>query len=1774
MLIGLKGGMDDEALLKEGIRKKRTQKARLTKLRNNVVDNLGARDIIDRRKTYEEEYEKITENLSELQELSDKLGEKERSKELELDLATMESAFEEVERLCNKKVKEVVRNTNDDEDDEEFGGRRLEALKKIEIPIFYGNVREYSKWKAAFDACVGFAKGRKEEKILHLRQYLKGEPLRIIDDLGYSAVAYDAALEKLERRYGGEERGYMQVMEKVEKFKMSRGGLYEIEEFAELLDTVMIKFKEMKKDGELGNGFLYQSVVKKLTESLAERWTRYRDDKAVEKGLHGLLEWIEREARLLRETKQECRGLDSGFKDVSQAFNNETHRWQGNRSDERQINSNYKRSYVTKTMNVKRPESRNFQNENYGRNRPRLICLHCKEEHFLSQCQDFRIMEVGRRIELVNELKLCGNCLGDNHNAEQCQKGKFCHVPGCTIKHSYWIHEFKRKEPNDQETDKTILTVKNNNGVNQRRWMSLRTIPIVLSNGAKRITVNALLDDASTVSYVSEVVLLELGLKGTQKRTPVMVIGGKTDRITTKHVEMNLGDLGNTLSRVFKALALKTVVGDMRVIDWSDQGRRWSHLRKVDFPVLTETQNVDVLIGADYLDLQISLEEVRGKVGEPIARLTPLGWTCVGGPMGRSYKHQTNFIRTFLTRSEELDVSLRRMWEIEELDTEKTMMCKTDEEIYRTTKETMRSIDGKIEVGLPWKKEKVDLQLNTVVADKRLKLLVQRLSKDEKLRKEYSEVIKNHEQKGYIEKVGERDQKETRWLLPHFPVIKRDRQTTKIRIVFDAAAKYQDVCLNDLIETGPKLQNDLFEILLRFRRSRIAVVCDISEMFLQIRMKKEDKRYLRFLWMENQEKIVYQFNRLVFGLNVSPFIAQLVSRENALALSDGFPRATDTILKSTYMDDSLDSVDTVEEAKKLKDDLVKVWKRIGMDARKWMSNSSELLEEIPEEERAKTLNLQEESMLTIKTLGLKWCTEEDQFQFDVEKFEEGKITKRNLLSWIARIFDPLGFLCAYVVRGKIFMQSVWMTGADWDDRLELKLEIEIRKWMEEAVKISEVRIPRCLQGRRGSDTTFHVFSDASAVAFGAVVYIREVRKGVVETNFIAAKSKVAPIKTVSIPRLELLGACVGVKLMKKITQGLEIKVEEIIYWSDSKDVLYWIKQQSRLYKPFVANRVSSIQELTLPKQWRYVPTKLNPADLLSRGISARECVESKLWWQGPEFLRMERNDWPRIEVELEDHGKERRKQTTLLTNVVNVKWKVSCLDPETYSSWKRLKRVWAWMRRFVKNCRKGKLVGELKVEEIKEAERMIIKREQERSFEKDLKELRKKGSVLEKSSLAGLNPIIGDDGLLRSNSRIINAEFLPKETRYPIILANGSWLTHLIIGDLHRELNHCAGTNQLLSRLGQKYWILCGRQATRHYETQCLECRRRKAKGITQIMAPLPSFRFEEPLEVFGRTAMDFAGPFETIQGRGKARTKRYMCLFTCMQTRAIHLEMVYGLDTEAFLRAFYRFVHRRGKPKMLLSDNGTNFVGATKELTDVVIDTYKVEKVLAKEEIRWIFNPPSSPHFGGIFEAMIKVAKKALRIIAGHAEMNDEELLTLMIKIESIVNSRPLTVIDADAKSLLPLTPDHFLKARWIERKPSELRIEESGALQKRWRRILELQKHFWTRWTSELVPTWSKRNKWSRNERNIEVGEIVWIMDRQNPVGEWPLAKVNKVSLGTDQKTRVVELVCEGKLITKPISRIFPLEILDEDKEKRLTNVENSKAFDPGGVHLELAD
>jgi len=335
-------------------------------------------------------------------------------------------------------------------------------------------------------------------------------------------------------------------------------------------------------------------------------------------------------------------------------------------------------------------------------------------------------------------------------------------------------------------------------------------------------------------------------------------------------------------------------------------------------------------------------------------------------------------------------------------------------------------------VNIPWKVGAPKLSNNYEMALQRLNNTERGLRRRPEVQEAYQKTVSQYLDKGYVHKVNHTDNGDSMWFLPHFPVVRPEKATTKVRIVFDASAQYRGKSLNQSINAGPKLQRELFDVLLRFRKHPVAIVCDIAEMYLRIKIAETDQRYFRFLWRDMDQirpPDVYEFSRVVFGVNCSPFVAQFVSQEHAKQLAHEFPMAAETVLESTYMDDCMDSVLDDCQGLQFYRQLSELWKRAGMHTRKWLSNSGTVMAQIPLEDRAYEVEIEGDQLHGTKTLGVLWLVRGDVFTFHFRPVEHQFVcTKRNVLKKVGALFDPLGFLAPFIVRAKILLQAMWMRG--------------------------------------------------------------------------------------------------------------------------------------------------------------------------------------------------------------------------------------------------------------------------------------------------------------------------------------------------------------------------------------------------------------------------------------------------------------------------------------------------------------------------------------------------------------------------------------------------------------------------------------------------------------------------------------------------------------------------------------------------------------------------
>ncbi|XP_055623452.1 uncharacterized protein LOC129766875 [Toxorhynchites rutilus septentrionalis] len=824
---------------------------------------------------------------------------------------------------------------------------------------------------------------------------------------------------------------------------------------------------------------------------------------------------------------------------------------------------------------------------------------------------------------------------------------------------------------------------------------------------------------------------------------------------------------------------------------------------KLADPAFFESKAVDLVLGIEAF-FEFFESGKRETLGEnlPILTESVFGWIVCGG---LSVPNHGIHINCNVSASEKLDDLIARFWFCEEIGSTKYSPEETRCELfYQQT--VRREANGRYIVSLP-KDEGVYPRLGESrdIAFRRLQGIERRLARDSTLKDEYTAFMQEYLELGHMRKINadERDSVK-RCYLPHHPVIKETSTTTKVRVVFDASCKTSTgVSLNDVLLTGPVVQDDLRSIILRSRTYQIMLVSDIEKMFRQVNVCPMDRTLQSILWRFPHEDSVgtYELNTVTYGTKPAPFLASRTLKELAMNEEQNFPLAAKSIIEDTYVDDIITGANNIDSINNLKTQLNQIMDRGGFKLRKWACNRSEVLEGIPKENLAlcDSVEFKMETDRSIKALGLAWIPKGDKliFQFNIPSPTTIKqLTKRQILSVIASLFDPLGLLGATITAAKIIMQLLWSLkdannkGLDWDQPVPSKVAEMWLKYHVELPSLNEIQIDRCVVIPDATMIEIHCFSDASEKAYGACLYIRSQNvNGKIQARLLTSKSKVAPLKCQTIPRLELCGALLAVQLYEKVRESTRFKSKGY-FWTDSTCVLRWIRATPTTWTTFVANRVAKIQAVSEGCQWKHVPGINNPADMISRGISPHEITMSKIWWHGPRWLEQEECTWPDFNLNSIAELEEELRPRKITSNTSSAIKEFSEWYIEKFSTYTKLIRSTAyWLRlinRLQSTCKTKEPNTFLTTAELRQAENTIIRRVHQETFIDEWKSLSKGEPVSRKSALRWYNPYICKENLIRIGGRLSNSNET-EDTKHPAVLPARHVFT-LVVGNSQVEI--------------------------------------------------------------------------------------------------------------------------------------------------------------------------------------------------------------------------------------------------------------------------------------------------------------------------------------------------------------------------------------------------
>ena len=1598
------------------------------------------------------------------------------------------------------------------------------SIPRLTLPSFDGNPLEWPRWFSPFKCLIHNQLGLSNtEKMIHLQSAVLGSAKQAISGLIFDPDLYPQAIDVLKARFGREQdivQSHLESMLSAPPPVLSNAA--SMEQFCGVVNSTVTVLQKLDFLGDLESYENLRRMVERLPKELRREWGKHVVETEMKRPtLIHFNAWLEKQLEIVLSCSPKGQPVR-------------------------------RTTLVTNTFNK--------------------ICPCCAEQHEIQTCELYQQKTPDERLRFLAENRMCFGCLRKNHLARDCRTTTPCGIDGCRFKHHESLHgahanrETSSHQSGNQHADASRRTLATAAPARTRGITLLQIVPIRVHGvkGRFRDTYGPV-DPGSETSLISENLMNYLGLTGPERTLRIDNVEGTGAPQSSKQVTFDVSSRTSAGTRTSIRVPEAFVIPRINVtVPRIPEGQRtsWTHLEGLDIP-RCDGADVEVLIGANVVEAVLYNDVRVGQSGQPVALKTAFGWTLTGSVSGLpGSSRRVMFVAAENTsKDDESNLLLQRWWTTEAFGTKFNFnqpISQEDKRSINIMETSTRKIDNRYETGLLWKSEDVALPNNKIMALRRLESLERSLLRQPEKATLYQSVLDRYIKMGHARKLEQNERDITSlktWYLPHHAVT-NSHKPGKLRVVFDAAAQFAGVSLNNQLLTGPDLLRNLTGVLLRFRRQDIAIAADIEEMCHQVKVPTRDQDALRFLWRDldtRREPDVYQMTVTIFGAKCSPASANYVLRRTARDHCENHRGESEAAAKAIhnnfYMDDFLYSCVSIQEAKIMQTEVTKLLALGGFRLTKWKSNSEDVLRTIPEKERAR----QETNSTKESVLGCAWDSSLDTLSLrpvDKSSLE----SKRGIVQVVARVFDPLGIALPFVLQAKLLVQRLWLRKCGWDDELFQEEKREWHQWLEGLAIVPNLQIPRSITVSAVSDASqeLHIFCDASETAFAAVAYLRLIEDGgAVKCSFLMARSRLAPLRQLTVLRLELQAAVLATRLANTIKREIDcLDGTKTTFWSDSEVILHYIRNESKRFHTFVANRIAEIRTASESDEWRYVPSNMNPADIGSRGTSAAELLKQTEWLSGPAFLRQPAASWPPSPVNQLDDTDDPEVKASFLIEREDTHTESVLPSPDRFSSWTRYRRVVAWVLRYIRILRtkpaqgsEHKITsGSLTALEIQDAEWTIVRDAQRRTFTGEIAALEAGKQISSHSKLKPFSPFLDDVGVMRVGGRIDRAP-VSYDVRHPVILPSGDDITRLVITYSHHRVIH-SGLERTLTDIRRQYWIPKGRSRVKQVLHDCPVCRRRRVQPVPPYMSDLPVERFDMA-RAFATSGVDYFGPL--LVKRNRKTEKRYGLLITCMATRAAHIEVSHSLDTDSFIMALRRFIARRGKPSTILSDNGSSFIGAERELKRAMDEwnQARIQDTLSQENISWKFLPPSASHMGGAWERLVGTVKRSLKVIIGTQTLTDEVLLTALTEVEGMINGRPLTYISSDTGDMEPLTPNHLLLGCGDALlPPGEFQDREINS-RRRWRQSQVLAEHFWKRWRQEYLPTLVSRSKWRKDPANLKVGQVVLIVDAAAPRGCWPLARVTRIFPGPDGRVRSVEVrSAAGGVYQRPVTKLCGLE------------------------------
>jgi hypothetical protein len=1661
----------------------------------------------------------------------------------------------------------------------------LEHIKSQDAPEmtlekFSGDPKQFISFMKRFEDLVETKIVSSSGRLNRLISYCEGRPKNMIMPYVHDADplrGYESAKYLLRKEYGNPHLLATEYAASIDSYGQVRTS-HEFLDFYLFLQGIYISLRNTTAINQIDNPTTIKAVVRKLPQHCQHRWNRQATKK------FDLEKEVANFADLLVFIKQESNVANNPMYSMATI------------SDRKDKEKRYPGTDRKSASSPKSGVNKAFASHIDS------ACVYCgKSGHSLDVCFGLKVEPLEKRIEFLRKQKVCFGCLKPTtgtHYGRTCRNRLKC--GSCQKYHPTILHRQHDASPGTESKSKddssTIPPETNlkSTATNLGIRCALNAVRVILTSKDSQMEVYCFIDSLANGCFVSESVMQKMkGFQARPEKRVIHTINGGEPTVVYAVSGLSVESMdGKTKVKLPTTYSVQSIplghddIPDHKFI------RQWSYLSHLteDIPEVDSSIPIGLIIGNNVPRVQEPHSVIRGREEGPYALRTILGWIVCGPSLAPEPRLKAFMSKTIaVTESgnsvivdrspidDQLLNKLNAMYRHDFGETGNNFSESSEDVYFRRVMDSGTKVlpSGKYQLPLPIRNPEQPFPDNRDLVLRTTMTLKSRLVNDGKFLQDYTEFMNDMVAKGYSEPVPVTElggQLGHRFYIPHHGV--RHKTKNKLRVVFNCAKVYdQSPSLNSRLITGPaqSLTNNMVGILLRFRKEQYAFMADIESMFYQCEIPEKQRDLLRYFWWKDgdlaEPPIEYRMRVHLFGASSSPAVASYALKRAAEDYASEFSRETcEAVKRDFYVDDLLLSSHKQETIIRIMDESQRLCEKAGFKLTKFVVSHPELIHNIPPERRADVkrtdIELDSAGSEIERVLGVQWDIRNDAIGFKLS-MKDRPFTRRGLLSCIAAIHSPMGLLSPFILKGKLILQRLAKSELGWDERLDDDVIEQWLQWRESLYGVERLSLKRCIKSTGfgiAKTTELHVMADASDYAYGISAHLRQINNGgQVSVALIFGKSRLIPVEGSTTPRAELVAAVLAAEYGPEIADQLRYGKIKTYYWTDSSIVIGYLKNQTKRFKQFVSNRIRQIKQSTkMENPFKHVSSSENSADDASRGLDASKVNSEHRWFQGSEFLWDTKFDPDAIEdintsiLDINDGDPELKKHQRCFTTQISPPYgKLSFLlkVAEMKSNWVDILNLIATS---IKRYELTASEAECRVR----AQSALFRKMQEAHFSREIKLIVQKKPLPRESILHKLDSFVDSSGILRVGGRLNNAEELNDELKHPVIIPRHDKLTDSLVRHLHELVSHCGRNSTLNEMRRQGLWIVHGNRIVRSVLHKCVTCRKTRGKVATQKMASLPEDR-SRSVPPFTNVSVDLFGHFVTKTGRKEV--KRYCAIFSCLNSRAVHLEMVNDLSTDAFIMALRRFVSRRGPITKLRCDNGTNFVGCRLEMEKCwdEISEEKVKTFLRKSgcDFEWQHNTPVASHMGGVWERMIRTARQILSsILKTHpGQLTDESLRTFITEVEGIMNSRPLTVDTiGDPEGPLPLSPVNLLTMKTKVIMPMPGRFDDNVELycRKQWRRVQHLAQEFWSRYRKEFLTKLQERSKWNKTQRNLKVDDIVLLKDDSLCRNDWPMARVVDVYTGPDNLVRSVklriarnDLRSEPRFLERPVVKLVRL-------------------------------